>query len=82
MAVVVYAVGSFFEAPFKPESLVGESGRGGHLSGFISGRSHQHDPEKATFWSAALTSLKMETLGPFAGTRKDVEAALRERYGK
>ncbi len=80
--VVVYADGSFFEAPFKPESLVGRSGRGDTcLASYLAPRISMN-PEKATFWSAALTSLKMETLGPFAGTRKDVEAALRERYGK
>jgi sugar/nucleoside kinase (ribokinase family) len=80
--VVVYAEGSFFEAPFRPRSLVGRSGRGDTcLASYLAARISM-DPEGATFWSAALTSLKMETLGPFSGTRDDVESALRERYGR
>jgi len=80
--VVVYAEGSFVEAPFRPRSLVGRSGRGDTcLASYLAARISM-DPEKATFWSAALTSLKMEALGPFPGTREDVESALRERYGR
>jgi sugar/nucleoside kinase (ribokinase family) len=80
--VLVYADGSFFEAPFKPKSLVGRSGRGDTcLASYLAARISM-TPEKATFWSAALTSLKMEALGPFSGTREDVEFALRERYGR
>jgi len=80
--VVVYAEGSFVEAPFRPKSLVGRSGRGDTcLASYLAARISM-DPEKATFWSAALTSLKMEALGPFSGTREDVESALRERYGR
>ncbi len=80
--VVVYAEGSFVEAPFRPRSLVGRSGRGDTcLASYLAARISM-DPEKATFWSAALTSLKMEALGPFSGTREDVESALRERYGR
>ena len=36
-------------------------------------------PEALTF-AAALVSLKMETPGPFKGTRADVERFLRENY--
>jgi hypothetical protein len=31
-------------------------------------------------WAAALTSLKMETPGPFRGTVADVEEVIRTRY--
>lgn len=80
--VVVYAEGSFFEAPFKPKSLVGRSGRGDTcLASYLAARISM-DPERATFWAAALTSLKMEALGPFSGTRADVESALHERYAR
>jgi len=79
--VVVYAGGSFHEAPFKPKSLVGRSGRGDTcLASYLAVRITM-PPDEATFWSAALTSLKMEALGPFAGTQADIEAALHERYG-
>lgn len=79
--VVVYADGAFYEAPFKPKNLVGRSGRGDTcLASYLAARITM-SPSEATLWSAALTSLKMEALGPFAGTRADVESALRERYG-
>lgn len=79
--VVVYADGVFHEAPFKPKNLVGRSGRGDTcLASYLAARISM-PPGEATVWSAALTSLKMESLGPFAGTRADVESALRERYG-
>jgi sugar/nucleoside kinase (ribokinase family) len=38
-------------------------------------------PATAMLWAAALTSLKMEVLGPFMRTRADVEELLRLRYG-
>lgn len=80
--VVVCAEGSFFEAPFKPKSLVGRSGRGDTcLASYLAARITM-SPAEATKWAAALTSLKMENLGPFAGSPDDVRAALRERYGE
>jgi len=78
--VVVYAEGSYFEAPFLPKTMEGRSGRGDTcLSSYLSARIFM-PPKAATLWAAALTSLKMETLGPFLGTRDDVEQAIRERY--
>ena len=78
--VVVYAEGSFFEAPFKPKTMVGRSGRGDTcLASYLSARISM-PPRQATLWAAALTSLKMEVLGPFSGTCEDVERAIRERY--
>lgn len=80
--VVVYANGSFFEAPFTPKSLIGRSGRGDTcLASYLAARISMA-PREATLWAAALTSLKMEGIGPFSGTRDDIERALRERYGK
>ncbi len=80
--VVVYAYGKFFEAPFTPKSLVGRSGRGDTcLASYLAARISMA-PAEATLWAAALTSLKMEGVGPFSGTRADIERALRERYGK
>ena len=78
--VVVYSEGSFFEAPFKPRTMIGRSGRGDTcLASYLSARISM-PPKEATLWAAALTSLKMEVLGPFSGTCEDVERAIRERY--
>ncbi len=78
--VVVYVDGSFHEAPFRPLSLVGRSGRGDTcLASYIAARQSM-GPAEATRWAAALTSLKMETVGPFSGSPDDVRTALKERY--
>jgi sugar/nucleoside kinase (ribokinase family) len=78
--VVVWALGAFHEAPFTPRSLVGRSGRGDTcLASYLAARISM-EPKEATLWAAALTSLKMEAVGPFSGTKADVEKALKERY--
>jgi sugar/nucleoside kinase (ribokinase family) len=78
--VVVWAGGVFHEAAFTPKSLVGRSGRGDTcLASYLAARISM-EPKEATRWAAALTSLKMEAVGPFSGTNADVEKALKERY--
>lgn len=81
---VIWAEGRFFEAPFTPKSLVGRSGRGDTcLASYLAARFVLGmGPLDATFWAAALTSLKMEAVGPFSGTNDDVRRALKERYGR
>jgi sugar/nucleoside kinase (ribokinase family) len=75
--VVVYAGGVFFEAPFTPREMVGRSGRGDTcLASYLAARITM-SPEIATRWAAAMTSMKLETTGPFRGTREDVERVLR-----
>lgn len=78
--VIVWAGGSFNEAHFTPKSLVGRSGRGDTcLASYLAARISMN-PRDATRWAAALTSLKMENVGPFSGTPEDVERVLAERY--
>ena len=78
--VLVWANGAFYEAPFTPRSQVGRSGRGDTcLASYLAARISM-EPREATRWAAALTSLKMEAVGPFSGTKADVEKALKERY--
>jgi sugar/nucleoside kinase (ribokinase family) len=78
--VIVWAEGAFHEAPFMPKSLVGRSGRGDTcLASYLAARLSMK-PREATRWAAALTSLKMEAVGPFSGTVADIEKALAERY--
>ncbi len=69
-----------YTCPLKPRSLIGRTGRGDTcFSGYITERFYQDIPE-ALRYAAALVSLKMETPGPFMGTRKDVEAYLDAFY--
>ena len=78
--VIVWAEGAFHEAPFTPVTLVGRTGRGDTcLASYLAAR-RSMKPKEATRWAAALTSLKMEAVGPFSGTIADVENALAERY--
>ena len=38
------------------------------------------DPREAGIWAAALTSLKMETLGPFNRPVDEVRALIEKKY--
>lgn len=78
--VVVFAEGRFHEAPFLPKKVLGRSGRGDTCLAAYLSRRITHDFAAATLWAAALTTLKLETAGPFSGTAADVERTLRERY--
>ena len=67
-----------FFAPFKNRNLHGRTGRGDTcFTTYITER-FTKDPADAITFAAALTSLKMETPGPFGRTRQDVEAFMRE----
>lgn len=71
---------TIYTQPIKSRNLTGRTGRGdttfaGYISERISG-----DIPSALLWATALVSLKMETPGPFQGTRADVEAYIREFY--
>ena len=65
-----------FRAPLKPRNLSGRTGRGDTtFAGYLGERLHFSIPRALRF-AAALVSLKMETPGPFMGTRADVERYL------
>ncbi len=69
-----------FRAPLKARNLSGRTGRGDTtFAGYLGERLHRDIPEALEF-AAALVSLKMETPGPFTGTREDVERYIREFY--
>ena len=78
--VLVYDGKTIFTQPIKSRNLSGRTGRGdttfaGYLNERISG-----DIPAALLWATALVSLKMETPGPFKGTRTDVEAYIKRFY--
>lgn len=73
-SVIVFDGRRVYRQPLKPRSLSGRTGRGDTcFSGYITQRLQCGIPE-ALRTAAALVSLKMETPGPFMGTREDVEA--------
>ncbi|MBD3306157.1 hypothetical protein GF339_07215 [candidate division KSB3 bacterium] len=74
--VMAYAAGKIYHAPFKARNLSGRTGRGDTCFAAYLTQRLQTSPAQALKYAAALTSLKMETPGPFRGTVQDVEALL------
>ena len=74
--VMAYAGGRVARAEFKARNLSGRMGRGDTCFGsYLTQRLHKK-PEAAVKYAAALTSIKMETPGPFTGTPEKVESLL------
>ena len=72
--VLVYDGSKVYTAPLKPRNLSGRTGRGDTtFACYLGERLHSGIPE-SLLHAAALVSLKMETPGPFLGTREDMLA--------
>ena len=71
---------TYYTCPLKPRSLDGRTGRGDTtFSTYITERQRKGIQE-ALNYATQLVSLKMETPGPFKGSRADVEAFAAEFY--
>ena len=69
-----------YRSPLRPRGLAGRTGRGDTtFAGYLTERL-THDIPEALEFAAALVSLKMETPGPFMGTRDDVYAFIEQYY--
>ncbi len=80
--LLIYAEGKTYELRFYPARLDGRSGRGDTCIGaYVAGRL-SFGPHEAGIWAAAVTSLKMENLGPFNRPMRDVEDLIRRKYRK
>ncbi len=78
--VLVFDGREYYTWPLKPRNLSGRTGRGDTcFSAYITERLHT-PPREALLYAAAMVSLKMETPGPFRGTRQDVEDYIRRFY--
>ena len=78
--VLAYDGENFYTCPIKARSFIGRTGRGDTtFAGYLVERLHKPVPE-ALLFATALVSLKMETPGPFRGSREDVEAYIQEFY--
>lgn len=78
--VLVLAGGDFFDLGFYPKNLSGRSGRGDTCLGTYVAMRLYENPQVSGIWAAALTSLKMETIGPFNRTLQEVEDLILEKY--
>ncbi len=72
--VLLWHDGVVDEAPFVPRELKGRSGRGDTCTGAYVARRLSASPRDALFWTAAVTSLKLEEEGPFNRDISEAEA--------
>ena len=78
--VLVYDGHDIYTCPIKARNLSGRTGRGDTtFAGYINERLTKDIPT-ALQTATALVSLKMETPGPFTGTRQDVEDYIKLMY--
>ena len=78
--VLIYDGKQIYTQPIKARDLSGRTGRGDTcFSAYITERLTQDIPQ-ALLTATALVSLKMETPGPFRGSREDVERYIQEFY--
>ena len=78
--VLIHAGGIFHDLGFYPSNLSGRSGRGDTCIGSYVAMRQSLPPGEAGIWAAAVTSLKMETLGPFNRPLADVQQLIDTRY--
>lgn len=78
--VLAYDGKEFYTCPIKARNLSGRTGRGDTtFAAYINERLTRSIPE-ALLMATATVSLKMETPGPFGGSRADVESYINEFY--
>jgi sugar/nucleoside kinase (ribokinase family) len=78
--LLILADGKFHEMGFYPARLDGRSGRGDTCIGTYVAKRLSLPPREAGIWAAAVTSLKMENLGPFDRSMNEVELLINSRY--
>lgn len=78
--LLIYADGKYHEMGFYPAHLEGRSGRGDTCVGTYVAKRLSLPPREAGIWAAAVTSLKMEKLGPFDRSVDEVEAFMNAKY--
>ena len=78
--LLIYADGKFLGMNFYPARLDGRSGRGDTCLGTYVAQRLSLAPREAGIWAAAVTSLKMENVGPFSRSVTEVEALIHDKY--
>ncbi len=78
--VLIHADGRDFEYSFHPARVIGRSGRGDTCLGAYAALRLAMPPREAGKWAAAVTSLKLENLGPFDRSRAEVETFVQQFY--
>lgn len=79
---LVYDGEKIYTSPLVPRNLKGRTGRGDTIFATYLGERLTKEIPEALEFAAALVSLKMETPGPFHGSRADVDAYRAAFYRK
>jgi sugar/nucleoside kinase (ribokinase family) len=80
--LLIYVDGEYRQYSFYSRVLDGRSGRGDTCIGAYMAMRRNLDPFEAGIWAVAVTSLKMEKLGPFDGSVDEVRSLISEKYTK
>ncbi|MFX0005926.1 MAG: hypothetical protein ACFFA7_12445 [Promethearchaeota archaeon] len=78
--ITLYASNRLFSFPWKNHSSIGRTGRGDTALISYIGSRLKKNPEDSLKYSAALTSLKLESPGPFNLPLYQVEKLIKEKY--
>jgi len=78
--VIVYDGNDFYSCPLRARNLSGRTGRGDTTFAAYINERLEHDIKDSLLFAAATVSNKMETPGPFKGTREDVVRYIDEFY--
>jgi sugar/nucleoside kinase (ribokinase family) len=78
--LLIHAGGQFHDLQFHSKQLSGRSGRGDTCAGTYVAMRLSKPSSEAGIWAAAVTSLKMEKLGPFQGSMREVEDLIHAKY--
>jgi sugar/nucleoside kinase (ribokinase family) len=78
--LLIYADDKFHEMNFYPARLEGRSGRGDTCVGTYVAMRLSMPPHEAGIWAAAVTSLKMENVGPFDRSVDEVHTFIHDKY--
>ena len=78
--VLFWAEGKITEEKFVNRKMDGRSGRGDTCLGTYAAMRLKKSPAEAGMWAAAVTSMKMEKLGPFDRSLNEAMEYIREYY--
>ena len=78
--VIAYDGNKIYKEPLKPLGLSGRTGRGDTTFAAYTTERLKKGIEESLLFAAGFVSLKMNTPGPFMGTRQDVEDFIKKYY--
>jgi sugar/nucleoside kinase (ribokinase family) len=79
--VLIFDGKDYYTCPIRSRNLSGRTGRGDTTFAAYINERLTRSIEESLLWATATVSLKMETPGPFRGSREDVKKYIDEFYG-